>query len=173
MSKPTKALISTAYHEAGHAVAAYFENIKVKQATIVPDDDFFGMVTHQQIQKHIRDALEFGSITPTKRARTESFIIVSLAGSIAEQKHRGRSNYVGSAQDRHDAVELVSRLSGSEEEANAYLKWLHVRAANLIKIHWWAVDAVAKALLDSETLTGDELQQVIRTANSNQTGMRQ
>src|SRR5262245_17726030 len=125
MSKPTKALISTAYHEAGHAVAAIVKGIKVEKATIKPDKDYLGVVIQKRIQKSVRDALEYGSPTPAKRERIEIHAIILLAGGIAERKYRGRYNHIGRGEDVDKVIDIALKLSGSTNTTNAYLQWLH------------------------------------------------
>jgi hypothetical protein len=46
--KITKALQATAYHEAGHAVAAWYLGAGVESASIVPDDDTTGRVYYER-----------------------------------------------------------------------------------------------------------------------------
>jgi len=159
--KPTKALISTAYHEAGHAVVAYIERIKIRKATIVPGKDYLGVVTRQMIEKHVRDAFEFAGITPAKRARVESFIMLSLAGGIAERKHRGRANHIGSRADYETAAGLAMDATGSGEEATAYFRWLYIRTEQIIDAYWYLVEAVAEALLAKQTLTTADVEQIV------------
>ena len=163
MRNPTKALISTAYHEAGHIVVAYTERIKIKKATIVPDQDYLGVVTRQMIEKHVRDAFEFAGVTPARRGRVESFIMLSLAGGIAERKYCGRWNHVGAASDYENAGRLALDATGSSEEANAYLKWLHIRTKQVVNIYWYLIEAVAKALLEHQTLSAVDIEQIMST----------
>jgi ATP-dependent Zn protease len=163
MGKPTKALISTAYHEAGHVVAAYIECIKLKKATIIPSEDYLGVVVRQRMEKRIRDAFEFGEITPAKRARLESFIMMSYAGGIAQQKHRGRANHIGSSSDYDNVVDLAMMATGSVEETEAYLKWLYVRTKQVVNVYWYLIEAIAEALLEHQTLSAADIERIMST----------
>ncbi len=163
MSEPTKALISTAYHEAGHVVVAYIELIKIKRVSIVPHQDYLGVVTRQGMEKRIRDAFEFGGITPARRARLESFIMLSFAGGIAEKKHRGQANHLGSSADYERVVDLAMMATGSAKETTAYLKWLHIRAEQTVNVYWYLVEAVAQALLERRALNAADIEQIMST----------
>ncbi len=44
--KRTKFLEATAYHEAGHAVMAWDEGIKINSISIVPDEKASGRIMH-------------------------------------------------------------------------------------------------------------------------------
>lgn len=167
MRKPTKKLISTAYHEAGHAAAAIFQDIKIDRASIEEGDDYLGMVTTEGLGRVARAldraAYDDDAITPNRRVYIEKRIIELLAGGIAERKHKGRNNYRGSSEDRRFAVDLMLRLTGGDtEEAGKYFDWLYYRAERLIHGRWPFVEAIAQALLDKTNLTSDEILQVVR-----------
>lgn len=161
MREPTKALISTAYHEAGHVVVANVKRIKIKKVTITPDEDYLGVVIRQMIEKRVRDGFEFAGVTPAMQVRVESFIMMSLAGGIAERKYRGRANHRGSGADYDTASRLALDATSSGEEATAYLKWLHIRTEQLVSNHWDRIEAVALALLERQTLTAADVDQIM------------
>ena len=81
-----------AYHEPGHIVAALDQRVQVRDATIVPNEDYLGQVAHHSI---------FGRVRPdrarSQRAsrRIEQSIIVSMAGPAAQRlyckRNRARS----------------------------------------------------------------------------------
>jgi ATP-dependent Zn protease len=165
--KPTKQLISTAYHEAGHVVAAHFQDIRFRHATIKPDeaDNSLGHVLYGQLSKAIVGVLNAGELTPRQRAHIEARIIASFAGGIAERKYRGRHNNIGRRQDLRNAFDFADALSSSEREAQAYQHLLYIRAEDLIEKYWWVVEALADALMVAETLTADEARQAIYRAS--------
>ncbi len=167
MSRPRnpERKVATAYHEAGHAVAAYRLDIPVTRATIEADDDSLGSVVHANLHRRVYRALEAGPITPQTRDKIERHMIIALAGGIAEKQYCNRGNYVGSKRDRHSVVDFAIALSNSTAEAEAYLKWLQQRTINLIQRNWNAVDAVTERLLALTTLSGDEVATVIRESD--------
>ena len=161
---PSKELIATAYHEAGHAVVSSRLGSKVKHVSIVPNErtETLGHVRHQPIPRRILRILEFGFVTPVQRQLVEDHIIISYAGSLAERRQRGRSNHRGAQSDYADVVGLADRLCGSAEEVDAYLAWLRIRATNSVNANWDLIESVAQALLARQKLSGDELHEVIQ-----------
>jgi hypothetical protein len=135
----------TAYHEAGHAVAAYVRHLRFTGVSIVPSDSTLGrcefIVTSVMI-----DVKERAS-TRTRR-RVETLIIVSLAGVIAEGLLTGRTNWGGAHADLHDAARYASYVTGSEDELGAYVRWLweHTKMLLAAPPCWLAVREVAAAL---------------------------
>jgi ATP-dependent Zn protease len=150
--------IRTAFHEAGHVVASLALGRKVRSATIVPEAGRLGTVRTSRLRR-----LDPKASDRRMRMTIEREAIILLAGSVAEQlagagPHGGRG-------DRRDALLLVGFLSGSEAEERAYVRWLRERAKTLLCVHWKAVRAVARALLESERLDGAEVRAVAHRAD--------
>ncbi|MGO9450588.1 MAG: hypothetical protein ACLQDV_06000 [Candidatus Binataceae bacterium] len=61
---------------------------------------------------------------------------------------------------------LFERLCNDDREIKAYHKLLHVRTESLIDFKWWAVKAVAKALLKHKSLTPEAIVSTIHAARS-------
>ena len=59
----------TAYHEAGHAVAAFLEGRPIDFVTILPQEDTLGSVTHPPIGKWFRPDLVDGRADPATHRR--------------------------------------------------------------------------------------------------------
>jgi len=61
---------------------------------------------------------------------------------------------------------LAEKVSGSLDEANAYILWLEQRTRNLIRHPWFmpAVHALAQALTERKTLSGREVRTTIDVA---------
>lgn len=163
--KPSKELFCIAYHEAGHAVAAYSLEIPLYRATIVPNeaDGSVGHVLYGRLTRGEIEALQAGSyfLTPGRRVKIEYRIIATFAGGIAEQRYRGRRNLVGASSDRSSIVAYLSSLAGNEAELSAYAAWLEQRAITLIDVRWDIVEAIAAALLEHHTLTGAAIREAI------------
>jgi hypothetical protein len=70
--------------------------------------------------------------------------------------------------DYEQATDLVLKVSGSEEEASAYLGWLEQRTRNLIRRFdfWPSVEAVAHALEQKGELSGRRAQEIIQDAQA-------
>jgi ATP-dependent Zn protease len=79
------ARLSTALHEAGHAVIARSLGLKVHSATIVPAPGIDGKVEHANPLRGIH--LDYDGSDRARR-RAEIAIIVCLAGPAAQRRHK-------------------------------------------------------------------------------------
>ncbi len=70
------------------------------------------------------------------------------------------------ASDRAAAVDLVSHLCGSDEELDAYVKLLEIRARQLAQGPALrpALDALVETLLERRRLSGREARRIMRDA---------
>jgi ATP-dependent Zn protease len=150
---------ATAYHEAGHAVAAWYLGYRPATASILAGDDSAGQVRHENPFPGIN--FEFDGSDWT-RLKIERAIMICLAGPIAQRRHRRTSwrRWHGAA-DYAAASELALRAYGSGEIANAFLKWLDFRAKSLVENHWSAIERVAISLLKHATLTHEEIASLV------------
>jgi len=149
----------TAFHEAGQVVAAWRIEIPLETATIAPTKTMAG----SPLSKNpLRGVILDYEDSDRARLLAEKAIIVALAGQAAQRRYNPRSwrSYHGD-DDRKIAVDLALRLNGSSEATSAYIKWLEIRAHDIIKQRWRQVEAVANALLEKGTLSGEELRAVI------------
>lgn len=73
---------------------------------------------------------------------------------------------MGAWYDSHKAVDYATYLCGSNDEIEPFLKWLWVRARQLITFpaRWVAVDALAQALLKHKTIKYRDAVRVIANA---------
>jgi hypothetical protein len=167
-------LWATAYHEAGHAVAAmaYGKGIRRQGATIVPDPKRGAagtvyMLKHIPGDPSVGGAYRGDSLTGRMRLRIEEDIIVSLAGLVAQRcfrpssvrSHHGRS-------DHEAALDLLTYIVGDERELKAYWRLLRVRTENFVRSppRWMQIEAIAKALMEKKTLGPGELRQLYADA---------
>jgi hypothetical protein len=165
MAKRSKSTIlwATAYHEAGHAVAAmaYGKGIRRQGATIVPDAERAAGSVY--MLKHVPGDPSVDLLTGRMRLRIEEDVIVSLAGGVAQREFRASSirSYHGRS-DREAAIDLLSYITGDERELKAYWRLLVVRTENFVRNapRWMQIEAVAKALMEKKTLDRRELRQV-------------
>lgn len=145
---------ATAFHEAGHAVAAFYSGLPVHKATIVFDREHatLGHVRHHN-PLHRAPELDIYEMTPNVKDRMERLVVVCLAGAIAERRHAGRASRAGASEDHHQAAGLALHLAGgSGDGATLLLRYLDWRAHNLVKARWPEIEAVAAALLEHKTL---------------------
>jgi hypothetical protein len=141
------ALEATAFHEAGHAVAAWHAGLKIHGATIVPARDRPGHVTHANPLYGVH--LDYDG-PDEARLRAEADIVVLLAGPAAQRRHNPRSwrSWHGTS-DHERAVDLAMRLNGSDEATSAHLAWLAIVARDEVDTFWDLVDQVARELIEA------------------------
>ncbi|KTW25947.1 hypothetical protein T552_03221 [Pneumocystis carinii B80] len=173
---------NTAYHEGGHALVALYTPgaMKLHKATIIPRGSSLGMVMQlPDMDKYTESKKEF-----------LAKIDVALGGRVAEELTLGKDNITsGSLSDIQNATAIakamvtqygmsdkvgpvaydqdLSRLSSStkalvESEIKTLLEEAQARATNILKTHKKELDRLAKALIEFETLTSDEIEKAIR-----------
>jgi hypothetical protein len=152
---------ATAYHEAGHAVAAFHLGRPISRVTITPDGNVLGSVRHYPIRgKWLQPDVVIDT-------RTEKFleasITVLLAGPSAERKARGRWNHTGASSDRERAGDLAFRLVGSEKQLQRYWAWREQIASDLWEnaYVWEQVQRLAAELLKRKTMSGRAVREVL------------
>ena len=150
---------ATAYHEAGHMAAAWRLRLKICRATIVPSDDFAGIVEHESPLKGINLAIDSSD---RAEAKTDKAVLICLAGPIAQRRFRPKSwrRYHGRG-DYELASDFALRRNGTGEMASAYLKWMELRAETLVEANWRFVDAFARRLLAQNTLSYAEIGEIV------------
>jgi ATP-dependent Zn protease len=156
-----------AYHEAGHAVASWYEHLPISEVTIVPSAEHgtAGHVLHGESPKSFRP--DIASQTDARnRARVEAHARVALAGTFAERLVSRRVSAHSWSSDREHAVDMLDYLVGSHDELEAYVKLLVVQARQLVQLDYLrpAIDALATALLDRPRLSGRTARKIIRSA---------
>lgn len=171
----------TAYHEAAHALASYFSpsSDPMHKATIVPRGQALGMV--QALPE--KDRLTY------RRQWCLSWIVICMGGRVGEevifghdQVGSGASGDIRSATsiardmvtrwgmsdklgmvDYADA-ENISGMTAREvdQEVRKILDEAYATCRHIILTHMDALHRVAQALLEYETLTGEEIGRLIR-----------
>ena len=129
------------HHEAGHAVAFYVNALRFREISIEPDEDFdedtewetAGRVTFAH-PKWYRDAAE-GSSSFRARVYMENFVIASMAGHLAQERHTQRSpEFETYESDLEQSLEHICRFVGSERTAKAYMQLLWEMARDLVEM---------------------------------------
>jgi hypothetical protein len=156
----------TAFHEAAHAVIAHRLRIGFKRVTIAPGEASLGHVVLHGVPEWVRD--ELGSAF-RQREHVERRILVDLAGWAASEKLHGKVRdwrKTGAAGDVRSAVGFADRLVGSNEEAEAFLNWMVVRARATIRnpVIWACISALASELIKHTTLSAGRVRDIIKQA---------
>ena len=158
---------STAYHEAGHAVAAIVQDLVIVSVTIEPDEDSLGSCIGPGVFGY-----EYAGDRERKRIARDC-ILVSYAGLQAEKHFNPEAEEWRSDNDEENAFNMSREFSVLPRGCNyvgdelhcKYLTRLQRKAHRLIIRHWQSVDAVAKAILKDKTLFHDQIKKIIRQIN--------
>lgn len=137
-------LKATAYHEAGHAVLALLMGRPVQKVSIIPSQNRLGAVT---IQK--------GRVKKSTD-RLESEMLILLAGMAAEARVTGQYNLQGAGQDLAHVEKLALSRSPNSKQATKLIHKTLDKTNHLIsqKTNWTAIKAIAKELLEHESISG-------------------
>jgi ATP-dependent Zn protease len=155
-------LVRVHVHEAGHAVIALLNGVKVKSARaehrVVEGTEIYdGLVETQALDPRTVD-----------RARLWTELKIILAGDLAERLAYGDCLAEKGVALDHDPAKAKGMLLGPLGIAESQLGEVAAAAMNEVMAElrkaWSAVSALSKALLDRGTLTGDEVSAVMADA---------
>ncbi len=135
----------TAYHEAGHAVAAHVLGAKIHGISIIGDDRVAG-----------RTLIAF----PPSRYAGWRRVVTLWAGPAAEERGAGSTLDT----DLITILPLVAELVRHKGRRVPYSDRARRRAEVLIARHWVAVDRLARGLLRHKAITGDLVHRIIAHA---------
>jgi len=180
----------TAYHEAGHAfVGLHYDGIvdPIHKATIVPRGRALGMVQHLPIDDKVSMTLNeiranlstflagraseeifFGSDKITTGAESD----IAMATRMARRSitMAGLSDKIGlmAVNQANTFGQRIALENASEKTAEAvdaeirnWLETAYKDAKNLVSKNKSVVEKLAKALLEKETLSGDEIREIV------------
>ena len=180
----------TAFHEAGHAfVSMHYQNVSdpIHKATIIPRGRALGMVQHLPVDNKVSMTIEEVranlSIGMAGRAAEEVFfgknkITTGAEGDIAMASNLARysitvaglSNKIGmiainQANTFGQKIALENASEKTAQAVDAEIKdWLdnaYADAKTLVSKNKSIVEKIANALLDKETLSADEIREII------------
>ena len=145
----------TAYHEAGHAVIGFLIGRPPLSTTIIPDGS--GAVGKTEFENGCPESFKSAfNQSRKKQRRVEVMVVTQVAGCLAQSiKFPERPRDPGDDMDEHLARDLV--MERSWQDIDIYLANARAQASALLNEHWPWVEAVAKALIERKTLTGDEV----------------
>lgn len=161
---------NTAFHEAGHIVAAVRLELPITEvSTEVKLDrrngNTYGHVAHPPLVMF--DGFHDGR----KRRRIISGMIITLyAGYEAELRFDPKAKKANARED-YDQAWKLPREHGciprdcayvGDEFYDAYLDRLRVQARRLVKAEWKAIEGMARAILTPKTVTGQKVEHFVR-----------
>jgi hypothetical protein len=181
----------TAYHEAGHGVAAILLGRPFKTVDIIGNEQYGGMITYKATPKKIRkmDRSDARVIQIIERA-----IIITFAGGIAQRRYAPSSPWrsdMGHCRRRvtfpklyygdgsfvpRPAYDYTPAYDSDLDHINDYLDYmgrrrgkvarayqasLRAHAEELVEAHWPEIQKVARALLKQKTMSEDEVRRAM------------
>jgi hypothetical protein len=165
MSEADSDAVAAAYHEAGHAVAAFLYGREFADVSIVSDDDLSGPCGVTEAFEHVLSLVDEGWDTPSDLASVRNGLVVVLAGLSAEERLSGEPVASGDEYDSQMAERMVEALpSDGSASVDEYLDAARAAADRLWDRPraWTAVRAIADALIQDRTLTFEEVVSLIR-----------
>jgi hypothetical protein len=167
---------STAYHEAGHVVAAWWFGVPILKKgahiryTVLHTGPIHGEV---HVSPRLGEKLEMYQRHASGRAklRAERWAVVMLAGKAAQRKYSPRSvRPFHSMWDEFDAWDTFACFTWSDKETDLRLQVAEEKAKSFVNDSraWRLIRAVANALLERKKLSRNEILDVIATERAKQ-----
>lgn len=151
MNDDEKYMWSTAFHEAGHAVAAYVLEVPFESISITPTSTSSG-----------RLVIEISKVLPEQRA------IICYAGGDAGMRVAGQFGDAGGQDaDLNIAWDASQHVPDGGQSAENFRFNCMVKSQTIVKDWWPAITALANELVGSPTLAQAEAIHVIETAMKN------
>jgi ATP-dependent Zn protease len=169
-STPPDPLRLTAIHEAGHAVLQTVLGIGCGGVTIVPDNAK-GTEGHAQDRDQYGKQTEDGAIDVVASLRVwaeDAFLlrhaIAHYAGGEAERRaapSEWNDRRAGAKSDRREAQDRINEITDDAKSISLLFKYAKRRCAVLVEHYWPEIQAVAAALLESQTLLGEQVERIV------------
>jgi len=136
---------TTAYHEAGHAVAAFFLGIEIDHVSLYHGRDSGGRVVYQK------------PLPPTDSREW----VVSVAGDLADARIRGPIGVEVPGLEHH--LQEAAEIFGAESAAE-----IIETARGLVELPeiWRAIDLLAKVLLYARKLDGKVVKAIVMASHT-------
>ncbi len=153
-----------AYHEAGHAVAAYMLNVPMRLKCASIDREGGGKVCLRAPMSYLYGPASLDR----QRINAEKYAMVQICGGLAQNAVNPQAfKPLDTEQDMHNLVDILLPLAaGDMKEVKAHYRLLTFRAGRLLSLPAVAeaVVKVARALMDRERLQLPELKAIIQSA---------
>lgn len=158
--KPMKQDV-TAYHESGHAIAAWRKHLKFLEVTIEPAQIYSGRVRFAKVFR--KGELETSS--DRLRIKAEDFALMCLAGPAAQRKYDPRSIRIAHHGDHEQAEEILRDYSRTHNEQyiRTYYKLIDIRARDFVECNWKWIELLATELLERRTMSREDFGEFIKT----------
>lgn len=144
--------LSTAYHEASHAVAAQALGLPVTYLSIRPDEAEADRTRFQTDSEGFAKLDDF------------SCAIIKVAGEVGARMAAGattsseaRFNWLSEGGDAEDARHFIAQVEGDELDARHFAV---VRAYALLRTRWEAVEEIAAKFERNTVVLGEEVSRI-------------
>ncbi len=146
---PSKKLIATAWHEAGHAVMAMIVGRPIQKVTVSPANLQTGGVRLGAVK------IQKGRSKAT-RDWLEDEVLILLAGMVAESRYTDQYSRAGAGHDLRAARKLMATRANSQRQLEKLERRLLDKTEHLLNdaSHLRAVQRIAAELLEKQTISG-------------------
>lgn len=155
-----------AFHEAGHAFVAYQFGCEIFEVSIC---DALNMASERGGYCRVREEMGFPGMhwmnprPPTHAEQARRTAICLLAGPAAEARYLDMAvediAELGDEDDSNDLPKAIEVLRRWRPRAQMWR--IYRQAEQRIEANWHLVTAIAEALLERETITGDDVAEII------------
>jgi hypothetical protein len=141
----------TAYHEAGHAVIACRLALRIEGFSIVPTWEGLGSFKVEEGRADCKTDFQH--------------VACDIGGWCSELWHNRRASPSGSREDDDKVQKLLARLNAKCNVAVS-LEWIRKETDDLVAHYWKEIEAVATAVLEEDTLCGEEIETICNLVNA-------
>lgn len=157
-----------AYHEAGHAVFAYFLGIRFSKVTLSDSSEIGGCIHYDSDQP---DLEQTGCAECKPRFVREKWAQTSISGPLSERKFSPSSDLeTHGEKDFADARRKLAGGSLPSDEEEAYFNWIKTIVQNCLNnpIIGNSIIQVADKLAESKVLSYEGVSNICNCAKDNQ-----
>lgn len=156
--------MATAYHEAGHAFAGWHFRFKVKKASIISNSKNKSAGYVKTVTGLHLSSLDYSNPSSQRIGRLHERAVYLMVGPAAQRRFRSRSvRFYHGGRDREMAFYQLERIHPPNEIPHVW-RYLEAKAKNLVDhpMHWRVISNLAESLLKQQSMTGDQVEVVIR-----------
>lgn len=155
-------LMATAFHEAGHAVAAWKLGVPFRAVSVIPGENYsLGRIEGEPWPKWFQSDRDS---SPRVIRLCKKHVVIASAGPVAQQRGTDESLeevMAGAGADMEVVLRFTGYLSGSAEHQERLVIEARDKAQTLIHRQWVAVCAVSAVLVARDQMTMAEMVELL------------
>jgi len=155
---PITAEWECAFHESGHAVSCFRLFHRLDYVSIVSTSEYRGCMKGIDEDWHEREP---GTSDAQIRAHTAKLATITLAGGAAVAKLFGGMQDVEKGLDLAAVRDLLEDVADTDKELDIFIDRCWEQARRLVRKEWEPIKAVAAALMERKTLSGEEVRRIL------------